>query len=108
MPANDESIDDPYVVFIHGYQTAGGATATAIQFDWQAVDDLGNLTVSGPTSAAIGETDTVDLQWAGLPTGAGEKQVGAVSHSDGSGVVDVTSVEITNDEGAGFCDLVAC
>ena len=108
LPANDDAIDDPYVVFVHGYQTAGGALATAIQFDWQAVDDLGNLTVSGPASAAIGETGTVDLQWAALPTGPGEKQVGAVSHSDGSGVVDVTSVNIANDEGAGFCDLLAC
>jgi len=108
LPAIDDSIDDPYVVFIHGYQTAGGATATAIQFDWQAADDLGNLTVSGPSSATIGGTDTVDLQWTGLTTGPGSKQVGAVSHSDANGAIGVTSINITNDEGGGFCDLVAC
>lgn len=107
-PAIDDSIDDPYVVFIHGYQTAGGATAAAIQFDWQAVDDLGNMQINAPTSATIGGTGTVDLQWSGLPTGPGERQVGAISHSDANGVVDVTSVEIYNDEGGGFCDLVAC
>jgi hypothetical protein len=108
LPPTDDAIDDPYVVFIHGYQTSGGATATTIQFDWQAVDDLGNLVVTGPTDATIGETATVDLEWSGLTTGPGSKQVGAVSHSDANGPVDVTSINITNDEGGGFCDLVAC
>ena len=47
LPPTDDAIDDPYVVFIHGYQTSGGATATTIQFDWQAVDDLGVETFAG-------------------------------------------------------------
>ncbi len=108
MPVQDDAIDDPYIVVLHGYQTAGGALAQAIQFDWLAADDLGNLTVTGPTTATIGQSATVDLQWAALPTGPGEKQVGAVSHSDANGVVGVTSVSIVNDEGSGFCDLVDC
>ena len=108
FPASDDAIDDPYVVFVHGFNTAGGATANSIQFDWTVLDDLGNLTVTAPASAAAGETGTVDLQWAGLPTGPGEKQVGAVSHSDANGFIGLTIVDIENDEGAGFCDLVAC
>jgi subtilisin family serine protease len=108
LPVSDDTIDDPYVVFVHGFNTAGGAPATSIQFDWSVLDDLGNLTVTGPASATAGDTETVDLQWAGLPTGPGEKQAGAVSHSDASGVIGLTIVNIENDEGAGFCDLVAC
>ena len=108
MPVQDDAIDDPYIVVVHGYQTSGGALATAIQFDWLAADDLGNLTVTGPTTAAIGQSATVDLQWAGLLTGPAEKQVGAVSHSDANGVVGVTSINVANDEGGGFCDLVEC
>ena len=108
MPVQDDAIDDPYVVFVHGFATAGGALAQAIQFDWLAADDLGNLTVTGPTTATVGQTAAVDLQWAGLPTGPGEKQFGAVSHSDANGVVAVTGVSVENDEGGGFCDLVDC
>jgi subtilisin family serine protease len=108
FPVSDDTIDDPYVVFVHGFNTVGGAPATSILFDWFALDDLGNLTVTAPASASSGDTGTVDLQWAGLPTGPGEKQAGAVSHSDANGVIGLTIVNIENDEGAGFCDLVAC
>jgi hypothetical protein len=31
-----------------------------------------------------------------------------VSHSDANGVIGLTIVNIENDDGAGFCDLVAC
>ena len=56
LPLNDPTIDDPYVVFVHGYQTDGGLPATAILFNWNfgLVDDRGNMTVSAPTSATIG------------------------------------------------------
>jgi hypothetical protein len=108
FPVSDDTIDDPYVVFVHGFSTVSGAPATSIQFDWSALDDLGNLTVTAPASATAGDTGTVDLQWAGLPTGPGEKQAGAVSHSDANGAIGLTIVNIENDEGAGFCDLVAC
>jgi subtilisin family serine protease len=108
LPASDDTIDDPYVVFVHGFNTASGAPATSIQFDWSVLDDLGNLTVTAPASATSGQTGSVDLQWAGLSTGPGAKQAGAVSHSDANGVIGLTIVNIENDDGAGFCDLVAC
>ena len=101
--------DDPYAVFIHGFNTVGGATANGVLFDWTVVDAEGNLTVDRP-----GERDarrrrrTVNLEWTGLATGPGEKQVGAVSHSDATGIQGLTIVNIENDEGAGYCDLVDC
>ncbi len=109
LPLNDPSIDDPYVVFVHGYNTVGGAPATGIFFDWAAEDATGNLTVD-PTDvdAHIGETATLDVSWSGLAEGPGEKWFGAISHSDASGVHGVTYVDVENDAGGGYCDLVDC
>ena len=100
--------DDPYAVFIHGFNTSGGATANGVMFDWTVIDAEGNLTADGPASATLGTTAPVDLEWTGLATGPGEKQVGAVSHSDAGGIQGLTIVKIENDEGAGYCDLVEC
>jgi len=100
--------DDPYAVFVHGFETQGGAIANGFLFDWTVVDSEGNMTVTGPASAVLGETGAVNLEWTGLLTGPGEKQVGAVSHSDANGIVGVTVVNIVNDEGSGYCDLAEC
>jgi len=108
FPVNDPAIDDPYAVFVHGYNTAGGAPATSIFFDWTVVGPEGNLTVTGPTTAQIAQEGTIDLQWSGLMSGAAFKYRGAASHSDGVTIQDATFVEIDNDEGGGFCDLVGC
>jgi len=108
LPVSDDAIDDPYVVFVHGFNTAGGAPAQSILFDWTVIDDAGNMTVTGPSSATLGETATIDLQWTGLSTGPGAKQAGAVSHNDDNGIIGLTIVNIENDAGAGYCDLVDC
>jgi len=108
FPVSDPTIDDPYVVFAHGFETAGGADATSILFDWTVLGPEGNMTATGPASAVIGQTDTVDVAWTGLPTGPAEKQVGAVSHSDATGIQGLTIVNIENDPGSGFCDLLPC
>ena len=54
FPLNDPNIDDPYLVFLHGFETEGGLPATVVQFDWSfgVVDDAGNLTVTAPGNAA--------------------------------------------------------
>jgi hypothetical protein len=110
-PVNDPNVFDPYVVFLHPYETDGGAPASLIQFDWTdpAVDaDLGNMMVSGPSTATLGGTGTVNIDWAGLIDGAAAKYLGAVSHSDSAGIQDLTIIGIENDAGAGFCDLIDC
>ena len=110
LPLNDPAIPDPYVVFVHGYQTDGGLPATAILFNWNfgLVDDRGNMTVAAPTSATIGQTETLTVDWAGLPDGPGEKQLGAISHSDDAGLRGLTTINIENDEGFGLCDFGLC
>ncbi len=110
-PLNDPAIDDPYLVFVHAYETEGGQPGTYILFDWTdpAVDpDLGNMTVSGPSTATVGGSGVVQINWAGLLSGAAAKYLGAVSHSDSAGIQDLTIVSIENDEGGGFCDLIDC
>ncbi len=105
FPLSDDAIDDPYVVFVHGYGTEGGLPAQFVLFDWAVGPDLGNMTVSGPSTATVGQTAQINVNWAGLPTGAGEKQLGAVSHSDATGIKGLTIVNITNDDGEGFCSF---
>ncbi|MEX2051627.1 MAG: S8 family serine peptidase, partial [Steroidobacteraceae bacterium] len=111
FPLNDPAINDPYALIVHGFATERGGTAQFVLFDWTdpgVGQDLGNMTVSGPATAVIGQSGTVNVNWAGLATGAGAKQVGAVSHSDDTGIKGLTIVNIANDPGAGFCDLVDC
>ena len=108
FPVNDPTIDDPYAVFVHGFDTADGNPATGVFFDWTVEGPAGNMTVSGPSSAEIAQTGTIDVNWSGLLTGAAAKYLGAVSHSDAAGIQDLTIVRIDNDDGGGFCDLIEC
>lgn len=111
FPKDDGTPDDGYFLVIHGYETENQEDANLILFTWAlpgATDDLGNMTVTAPASAVIGETGTVEASWTGLNTGAGFKQVGAISHNGTAGPISVTTVEIENDEGFGYCDLVGC
>ena len=108
FPVNDPNIDDPYAVFIHGFNTVGGTPATSIFFDWTVEGPVGNLTVTGPSAAQIAQEGAIDLQWSGLMSGAAFKYRGAASHSDGVTIQDATFIEIDNDAGGGFCDLLAC
>ena len=54
----------------------------------------GSLSVdSAPASAVTGANGTVEISWAGLA--AGVDHLGVVSHSDASGVLRYTVVEVT-------------
>ncbi len=109
-PLNDPAIDDPYLVFVHGYETAGGAPARFVLLDWTfpgVLGDEGNMTVTGPSSATLAADATIGVQWSGLSSGPGARQLGAVSHQDGSGIKELTVVSIENDAGADYADLCA-
>ncbi|MCU0976040.1 MAG: hypothetical protein MUC71_06975 [Steroidobacteraceae bacterium] len=110
LPLNDPGIDDPYVVFVHGYETAGRAPSTLVLFDWDfgLVDNRGNMTVTAPNAATIGQTETLSVNWSGLATGPGEKQLGAISHSDAGGLRGLTLIDIENDQGFTICDFGLC
>jgi subtilisin family serine protease len=119
VAADPADQDDPYVLFVHGFNTVGDALASGIMFDWTVLGPEGNMTVTGPSSASLGATETIDVSWTGLATGPGEKQVGSVSHNASSGVVGLTTVNIDNDADTdgleeicaaapdGFCEVPA-
>jgi hypothetical protein len=109
LPVNDPAIDDPYAVFVHGYDTAGGAGANTLFFDWTVEGPTGNLTVDPETvEATIGSSATVNANWTGLMEGAGFKYYGAVSHSDPNEIKTITQVDVDNDGDGGYCDIVDC
>ncbi|MEO0578955.1 MAG: hypothetical protein AAFZ58_09715, partial [Pseudomonadota bacterium] len=110
FPMNDPAIDDPYLIFAHGFNTEGGAPADGILFvnSVGVVDDAGNLSVTAPNAATIGATETIDFSWTGLPVGVGAKQLGAISHSDANGIQGLTVIDVTNDAGFGICDFGVC
>lgn len=105
FPLNNPAINDPYALFVHGFNTQGGLPATFRLHRWYVGASLGNMTVSAPAAATVGETASIEVNWAGLATGASAKQAGAVSHSDAVGVKGLTIVNIENDAG---CNLTGC
>lgn len=110
LPANDPSIFDPYVLFLHGFETDGKLPADVISFDWKfgVVDDAGNLTLTqAPGAATIGATETIAFEWAGLGEGLAAKQLGAISHSDADGIQALTLIDVTNDTGSTIFDFCA-
>ncbi len=108
FPANDPAIDDPYLVFAHGFQTEDGLPTEfgLFAYSFGIVDDAGNLTItSAPGAASLGTTATISLEWMNLNFGTGFKQLGAISHSDADGVQGLTILSIDNDTGGGICDI---
>ncbi|MEM8983653.1 MAG: S8 family serine peptidase [Pseudomonadota bacterium] len=111
LPLVDPNITDPYLVFIHGFAVEDGVSADTIMFDWSfsAVPGSTNLAItSAPNAAAIGDSATIAIEWAGLFFGPGGKQLGAISHSDANGVQGLTLIDVTNDPGFGYCNFFAC
>ncbi|MEX0865263.1 MAG: S8 family peptidase [Acidimicrobiia bacterium] len=89
--------DGTYTLFVHGWQTLDQTVLYSIHtWDVSATPDTGSLSVTGePDNAAIGETGTIDIAWAGLS--AGTNYLGAVGHNDGGGLFDVTLVEVSTE-----------
>lgn len=87
--------DGVWTVYVHGWQTVG-ASADYTLYAWVvSATPGGNLSVdSAPASAVIGTTGTIDVSWSGAA--AGEWHLGAVSHSDASGLIGLTLVEVDN------------
>jgi hypothetical protein len=110
LPLNDPTIDDPYLVFTHGFDTEDSLPSTIILFQHTVglVDDAGNMVVTAPGSASIGNTETINVSWSGLSEGPGSKQLGAVSHSDADGLQGLTLINIDNDPDGTVCDFVLC
>lgn len=84
--------DTTYYVVVHGWQT-DGADANYTLFSWDPSSDAGNMSITAPSAAALGQTAPVSINWTGLGS---EKYLGVMSHSDGS-VFKNTVINIQND-----------
>jgi subtilisin family serine protease len=69
-----------YIVVVHGWQT-DGPDATYTLFSWLLDEtDAGNMTVTAPSAAVLGDTEMVTVDWAGLS--ADVKYLGSITHHD--------------------------
>ncbi len=88
LPANDT-----YTLVVHGWSVPSAPLAYAVSFWDVPLTSGGSLSVdSAPATATLGGTGTVNISWTGL-TG-GESYLGAVSHSDASGIIGLTTVQV--------------
>jgi subtilisin family serine protease len=87
--------DDTWTLWVHGWQAAGPSADYTLYAWIVSATPGGNLTVdSAPASATLGATESVGVSWTGAT--AGEWHLGAVSHSDGAGLLGLTLVEVDN------------
>jgi len=94
--------DTLYLVAVHGWET-DGADANYTLFNWAlGAADAGNMTVTAPTAAVLGGTDSVTVGWNGLTTG--DKYLGSVTYHDvaspagyNDGLVDFTIFRVDTD-----------
>ena len=78
-------------VYVHGWQAPGGDSDYTL-YSWVVPMSGGTMTATGPSSATLGATGTINLSW----TGATGWNLGAVSHMEGSTVLGRTLVEVDN------------
>jgi subtilisin family serine protease len=84
-----------WTVYVHGWSTPGGDSDYDLYAWVISATPGGNMSVdSAPASAVIGTSGTIDVSWSGAFTGAWH--LGAVSHSDASGIIGMTLVEVDN------------
>ena len=77
---------------VHGWQT-DGPDASYTLFTWQVPPTAaGNMTVTAPPTATVGQQGTIDLAWTGLT--AGSRYLGAVRYTNGTSEIDRTLVTI--------------
>ena len=89
-PANGD-----YTLAVHGWAVGEAAGVAFSLQSWlvPAAAGGGSLSVSAaPASAVLGETGSVTANWTGLT--AGTSYLGAVSHSDDTGVIGLTVVSV--------------
>ncbi len=90
-----------YTVYVHGWQT-DGPDANYTLFDWSvpadpALDDGSLVIDSAPTSATLGQTETIEYSWSGIA--ADNKYLGAISHNRGAELIGATLVSVATDTG---------
>ncbi|RPJ28788.1 MAG: hypothetical protein EHM33_03330 [Chloroflexi bacterium] len=87
--------DGTWTVYVHGWQTVG-PDSTYNMYTWAIpLATGGNLVIdSAPTSATIGNVETITVSWTGAT--AGQWHLGAVSHTGDAGLMGLTLVNVDN------------
>jgi hypothetical protein len=81
-----------YTVYIHGWGVTGGTTPFKVHTWLLDSTAVGNMTVSGPTTATTGGTGTITLGFSGLTPGL--KYLGSVAYAGTSGLPNPTIVRV--------------
>ncbi|MEZ4681134.1 MAG: hypothetical protein R2932_43665 [Caldilineaceae bacterium] len=85
--------DGVWQVYVHGWQAPGGDSDYSLSSWVVSATPGGSLTIdAAPTTATLGESGTVEVSWSGLTPDT--EYLGAVSHSDDSGIIGLTFVEV--------------
>jgi subtilisin family serine protease len=89
----DQPADDTYTLVVHGWSVPNAPLDYSVD-EWIVSDATDESLVldSAPASAVTGASGSVEVSWSGLDTGG--QYLGAVSHSDASGVLALTLVEV--------------
>ena len=84
--------DDTYTLVVHGWAVPSEPLAYALNSWVVSATPGGSMSVTGaPTSATNGQTATITVGFPAVP--AGTTELGAVSHSDGTGIIGLTIIE---------------
>ncbi|HEV3478444.1 MAG TPA: S8 family peptidase [Gaiellaceae bacterium] len=81
-----------YRLFVHGWETDGPDANYSLHSWALGTSDAGNMTVSGPATATIGGTGTVNLSWTGLE--AGKRYFGQLRYNEGATTHGSTIVRV--------------
>lgn len=85
--------DDTYTMVVHGWSIPSEPLDYTLE-SWDVpMASGGSLSInSAPTSAVVGATETIEVEWSGL-TG-GTEYLGAVSHTGDSGLMGLTLIGV--------------
>lgn len=88
-------VEGTWFVVVHGWQTDGPDSNYTL-FSWAFGSDLGNMTVTGPATAALGAVEPIDVVWGTPPNelDPGLMYLGGVSFTDTPDEVGFTFVKI--------------
>jgi subtilisin family serine protease len=81
-----------YRLFVHGWETDGPDANYSLHAWALGTADAGNMTVTGPSTATIGGTGTVNLTWTGLD--AGKRYLGQIRYNQDATTHATTIVRV--------------
>jgi hypothetical protein len=81
-----------YRLFVHGWETDGPDANYSLHSWTLGTADAGNMTVTGPSTATIGGSATVNLSWTGLD--AGKKYLGSILYQQDATTHATTIVRV--------------